>query len=43
MKRDTSALPYIQQRMSSVKKAKQAWKILKEGFQGNDKVFYEKL
>lgn len=51
VKRDASALRFIQQglsktiypRIHGVKRAKQAWDILKEGFQGNDKVTSIKL
>lgn len=46
VKKDASALRFLQQglikgiypRIRGLKKAKQAWEILKEWFQGNDKV-----
>ena len=51
VKKDACALRYIQQgiskaiypRIFGAKKAKQAWEILKEGFQGNEKVISLKL
>lgn len=51
LKKDASALRFIQQglskaiypRIHGVKRAKQAWDILKEGFHGNDKVTSIKL
>ncbi|XP_022874188.1 uncharacterized protein LOC111393019 [Olea europaea var. sylvestris] len=51
LRRDASALRFIQQRLSKtiyprihgVKRAKEAWNILNEGFHGNDKVTSLKL